>query len=152
MENNRAVCIYTLIEVLRLAVICLYAINRKHSEDINQNEATKEFFAMDTCITMTAYGVNAEDALTEAADKLSVLEQIWSVTDSGSDIYAINHGSGQPVSVREETAFFQTCKVLDPFHILFKVFYKNLLTGCYNRRIKSIVAIGNDKWIIVQVE
>ena len=94
----------------------------KHSEDINQNEAIKEFFAMDTCITMTAYGVNAEDALTEAADKLSALEQIWSVTDSGSDIYAINHGSGQPVSVSEETAFFQTCKVLDPFHILFKVF------------------------------
>lgn len=59
---------------------------------------------MDTYITMTAYGVNAEDALTEAADKLSVLEQIWSVTDSGSDIYAINHGSGQPVSVSEETA------------------------------------------------
>lgn len=75
---------------------------------------------MDTYITMTAYGVNAEDALTETADKLSALEQIWSVTDSGSDIYAINHGSGQPVSVSEETAFFQTCKVLDPFHILFK--------------------------------
>lgn len=68
------------------------------------SEATKELFAMDTYITMTAYGRNAEEALTEATDKLTDLEQLWSVTDSDSDIYAVNHSDGQPVSVSEETA------------------------------------------------
>ena len=71
---------------------------------IAQSEATTELFAMDTYITMTAYGRNAETALTEAEERLTELEQLWSVTDPDSDIYAVNHGEGKPVSVSEETA------------------------------------------------
>ncbi|MDO4326002.1 MAG: FAD:protein FMN transferase [bacterium] len=59
---------------------------------------------MDTYITMTAYGRDAETALSDAEDKLIELEQLWSVTDPDSDIYAVNHSDGQPVSVNEETA------------------------------------------------
>lgn len=70
----------------------------------SQNEATTELFAMDTYITMTVYGRNAETALTNAVDRLTELEQLWSVTDPDSDIYAVNHNDGQPVSVSEETA------------------------------------------------
>lgn len=69
-----------------------------------QSEATTKIFAMDTYIAMTAYGRNAETALMEAEDKLTELEQLWSVTDSDSDIYAVNHSNGQPVSVSKETA------------------------------------------------
>lgn len=69
----------------------------------NQSEATTELFAMDTHITMTAYGQDAETALTKAEDKLAELEQLWSVTDSGSDIYAVNHGDGRAIRVSEET-------------------------------------------------
>lgn len=69
-----------------------------------QNETTTEIFAMDTYITMTAYGRNAEIALWNAEDKLIELEQLWSVTDPDSDIYAVNHSDGQPVNVSEETA------------------------------------------------
>lgn len=69
-----------------------------------QSEATTEIFAMDTYISMTAYGQDAEGALSEAKDRLTELEQLWSVTDSDSDIYAVNHGGGQPVSISEETA------------------------------------------------
>lgn len=69
-----------------------------------QSEATTEVFAMDTYITMTAYGRDAETALSEAEDRLIELEQLWSVTDPDSDIYAVNHSDGQPVSVSEETA------------------------------------------------
>lgn len=59
---------------------------------------------MDTYITMTAYGRDTEMALTEAANRLTELEQLWSVTDPDSDIYAVNHSDGQPVSVSEESA------------------------------------------------
>ena len=69
-----------------------------------QSEATTKIFSMDTYIAMTAYGRNAETALMEAEDKLTELEQLWSVTDSDSDIYAVNHSNGQPVSVSKETA------------------------------------------------
>lgn len=68
-----------------------------------QSEATRELFAMDTYITMTAYGQDAERALTEAENKLTELEQLWSVTDLDSNIYAVNHSNGQPVSVSKET-------------------------------------------------
>ena len=68
-----------------------------------QSEATTEIFAMDTYITMTAYGQDAETALTEAENKLTELEQLWSVTDPDSDIYAVNHSDGQPVRVSKET-------------------------------------------------
>lgn len=59
---------------------------------------------MDTYITMTAYGRNAETALTEAEERLTELEKLWSVTVPGSDIYAVNHGGGQPVRVSGDTA------------------------------------------------
>ena len=68
-----------------------------------QSEATTELFAMDTYITMTAYGRDAETALSKAEDKLTELEHLWSVTDPDSDIYAVNHADAQPVSVSEET-------------------------------------------------
>lgn len=69
-----------------------------------QSEATTEIFAMNTHITMTVYGRNAKMALSDAEDKLLELERLWSVTDPVSDVYAVNHGDGQPVSVSEETA------------------------------------------------
>lgn len=68
-----------------------------------QSETTTEIFAMDTYITMTAYGRNAEIVLSNAEDKLIELEQLWSVTDPDSDIYAVNHSDGQSVNVSEET-------------------------------------------------
>lgn len=69
-----------------------------------QREATKGIFAMDTYITMAAYGWDAKTALSDAEDKMIELEQLWPVTDPDSDIYADNHSDGQPVNISEETA------------------------------------------------
>lgn len=69
-----------------------------------QKEAEKSLFAMDTYINLTAYGKDAETALDAAADRLAELEQLWSVTDSESDIYAVNHSNSQRVSVDPLTA------------------------------------------------
>lgn len=103
-KNNHIVRVYILVVALCLAIICLLFIKLKCSEYTNQSEATTELFAMDTYITMTAYGRDTEMALTEAANRLTELEQLWSMTDPDSDIYAVNHSDGQPVSVSEETA------------------------------------------------
>ena len=62
------------------------------------------FFAMDASVTFTAYTEGAGQALAQAQDKLIYLERLWSATDKGGDIYAVNHAGGKPVSVADETA------------------------------------------------
>lgn len=69
-----------------------------------QTEKTESFFAMDTYITLTAYGENAETALAEAKTEIEALEHLWSVTDPNSEIYAVNHSGGESVTVSDETA------------------------------------------------
>lgn len=84
-------------------VLYLFFPDLLHPETQETSEATTELFAMDTYITMTAYGPDAVIALTKATDKLTELEQLWSVTDVNSDIYAVNHSGGQALSVSYET-------------------------------------------------
>lgn len=62
------------------------------------------FFAMDTYMTITAYGENSDAAIKEASEKISELEKLWSVTDENSEIYKINHSGGNSVQVSKETA------------------------------------------------
>ena len=78
------------------AVICLlftacegYDAAKEHS---------KEWYAMDTFMRVTAYGNAAPKALDEVQSKISELEGKWSVTDEGSEIYSINHGGSGAVS------------------------------------------------------
>ncbi len=67
-------------------------------------EAQASFFAMNTYMTMTAHGADAQAAVDRAQARIEALESLWSVTQEGSDIYAVNHAQGQPVAVHEETA------------------------------------------------
>ena len=69
-----------------------------------QPEAERNLFAMNTYMTFSAYGENAEAALDETAALIERLESLWSVTDENSEIYRANRSGGQTVSVSEETA------------------------------------------------
>lgn len=68
-----------------------------------EQQAEVQFFAMDTYITFSAYGENAQAYLEQAQTQIEQLEKKWSVTDADSDIYKINHSSGKSVTVSEET-------------------------------------------------
>ncbi|MGI6006152.1 MAG: FAD:protein FMN transferase [Ruminococcus sp.] len=59
---------------------------------------------MDTYMTFEGYGEDAQQALQEAQAEIEKLESEWSVTDTGSEIYKINHSNGTPVTVSEDTA------------------------------------------------
>lgn len=96
--------VYLLILIVASLIILVFFPELLPHRSESQREATTEVFAMDTYITITAYGRNAETALSEAEDRLIELEQLWSVTDPDSEIYAVNHSDGQPDSVSEETA------------------------------------------------
>ena len=53
-----------------------------------EEKATKDLFAMDTHISITAYGEMASEALEAAEALLLERERLWSVTLEGSDIHA----------------------------------------------------------------
>ncbi len=64
--------------------------------------ASAEFFAMDTLMSVTAYGARAEEAVAAAEAEINALEASLSVTRADSEIAALNaSGSGE---VGDETA------------------------------------------------
>lgn len=66
--------------------------------------AEKQFFAMNTYISLTAYGDEAEAALSGAEGQIRELEDLWSVTEEQSEIYRLNHHQGNRMTVSSETA------------------------------------------------
>lgn len=63
-----------------------------------------DLFAMDTYMTMKAYGSGAEAALSDISSMIAQLDSRLSVTNSQSEIYRLNHADGQPVSLSDTTA------------------------------------------------
>lgn len=63
-----------------------------------------DVFAMDTYMSLTAYGDNAENALDKASDRITELESLLSVNSENSDIWRINNSDGNPVEISDDTA------------------------------------------------
>ena len=59
-------------------------------------------FAMDTYMSLKAYGDGAEAALESAQERITALENELSVTITDSDISRINSSAGSPVEVSED--------------------------------------------------
>lgn len=58
-------------------------------------KVSKDIFAMDTYMTVTAYGKNAENGVNKAVDEINRLETVLSAEKQESDIYKLNEtGSG----------------------------------------------------------
>lgn len=70
---------------------------------MNLKESQVSFFAMDTYISLTAYGENGDRALENAQSKMEELEALWSATDENSEIYALNSSGGERITVSDET-------------------------------------------------
>lgn len=68
------------------------------AEDDTRAEQT--IFAMDTTMTITAYGEKAEEAVSEAVEEIERLDGLFSVTDPDSEIYKLN--SEKTASVSED--------------------------------------------------
>lgn len=68
-----------------------------------ESRYTTEVFAMDTYMTLTAYGDNAQTAVNEAVAEIRRLDDRFSVGNAESDVTVINNAGGGHVS--EETAF-----------------------------------------------
>ncbi len=66
--------------------------------------ANKNLFAMDTVMSFTAYGPNGEAGLEAIEKEILALDKTLSVTNEESEVWALDHAGGQPVSVGEDTA------------------------------------------------
>ena len=84
--------------------LCFIMFTSCSNKTVKHESQDKSFFAMDTYMTITAYGENAETALNQAEERVTELEKMWSVTDENSEIYAVNHSEGENVHVSPETA------------------------------------------------
>ena len=91
-------------QFLAVLLLLLTALSGCGRTNLEAQEAENSFFAMNTYMTFTAYGEQAEDALVDARVRVEEVEALWSVTDEGSEIYRANHSGGEPVNVSEETA------------------------------------------------
>ena len=83
---------------------CAACAGRPTEDSTPPPEASAGLFAMDTYLSLTAYGENAEAALEQAQNRIRTLERLWSVTEERSEIYAANHSGGNPVAVSGDTA------------------------------------------------
>lgn len=84
-----------------LAALCLLlpgcsGASSSASATASADEAqTQTIYAMDTVMDLKAYGGSASAALTAAADTITRLESVFSVTDENSEVYAINQNGGE---------------------------------------------------------
>ena len=82
-----------------LAAICMAAVFSSCSLKFGtETPEQTEFFAMDTYMSMTVYGDEAQKAASEAKKEIQRLDGLWSVTDSQSEIYSVNGGGETSVS------------------------------------------------------
>lgn len=88
----------TRIFALLMGILLLCAGCAKQPEPVQ-----RQVFAMDTFMTLTAYGDGAEQALADAERYLADLENAISVTRPDSDLSALNQAQGSPVQVSEQT-------------------------------------------------
>lgn len=87
-----------------IAAVCML-FTACGNTSVSAEEHSKNWYAMDTFISVTAYGSGAPDALEEVWDKISELEDMWSVTDEKSELYALNNlKNGGSCTVSPETA------------------------------------------------
>jgi len=84
--------------------LCLCGCGRQEDKNPEPVAADREMFAMNTYITMTAYGEGADAVLGSAENRIRELESLWSVTDEKSEIYQLNHNEGKPFTVSEATS------------------------------------------------
>lgn len=87
---------------LFLITLCGCA-NSAESSSEDTKEYSRDIFAMDTYMYLKAYGEHADTALGYSSEQILSLEELFYVTYEKSDIWAINHSDGEPVSVSDDT-------------------------------------------------
>ena len=104
--GHLALCLLLVFFAASLSAGCLpEQTNRTSSGDAScaAEEASEEFFAMDTKMTVKVYGEGAPEAAREAKERLLALDALWSASREGSDVARLNSDAGETVALAPET-------------------------------------------------
>lgn len=89
------------ITIILLCISCcmLVAGCKNQTDNLeNQEEASIEVFAMDTYMTLKAYGEHGQEALEESKEEIERLDALWSVGNMESEIYQLNKDGKAKIS------------------------------------------------------
>lgn len=87
--------------IILIAVLLVQTSCGKAESSQADDKKERSFFAMDTYITLTAYGDDDTDKVLQSAEsEINELEKLWSVTDENSDIYKLNESGSANVDDR----------------------------------------------------
>ena len=89
------------------AFLCIGCSSQMENNIPDDKAFTIDFFAMDTIMTITAYGPLGEDAVQAAVNEVKRIEQLFSTNIETSDIAMINQNKQQKVSA-ETIALLKT--------------------------------------------
>ncbi|MEG2211569.1 MAG: FAD:protein FMN transferase [Raoultibacter sp.] len=71
--------------------------------DIGDKKTERSFFAMDTSMTITAYGSNTDAALDKAVARTKELENLFAPSKTTSDVHRLNQAHNVPQTVSSDT-------------------------------------------------
>ena len=107
--------------IFTLVCLTLTSCNSKTTDttdDIEENQPanndesqSRDVFAMDTYMTLTAYGNNADEALNEAEAEIERLDALLSTGDENSEIYELNQNGTGTISEDTETLLDESEKL-----------------------------------------
>jgi FAD:protein FMN transferase len=87
--------------ILIACVVTAFAIYQQNNKKNNTEEASVQIFAMDTVMSVSAVGKDAQEAVDAASTEINRLDKLLSAENKDSEIYQLN-ASGDAV-VSEET-------------------------------------------------
>ncbi len=91
--------------VLCIGLMCVLCSCGQQSIEGTMQESETGLFAMDTYMSLKAYGSNGEAALQKSSEKIKELEAMLSVTSKESEIFKINSTGGTKTEISYETSF-----------------------------------------------
>lgn len=95
--------------VIGIIVCCILIVGCSDQAIINKNNpqepVSEEIFAMDTYMSVTAYGNNAQDAVNEAIAQIQHLETLLSTGNENSEVSLLNQNGGGKLSPETKYLF-----------------------------------------------
>lgn len=157
LNIKKNICFLTIImPIIFLVVGCSTSSNVIESA----KPETIDIFAMDTYMKLTAYGDNAENALTLSSNEINRLDNLWSISNEESEVYLLNKNKKLSVSPDTkkiiETALNISKETNHAFDITIYPVVKawGFTTGSYNiptdKELESILKHVNSDYINIE--
>ena len=88
------------------AIILIIVLSSCNSQSVDNRakESETDIFAMDTYMSLKAYGENSEKVLQKTSDKIKDLDEMLSVINEKSEIFKLNNANGEQIKISSDTA------------------------------------------------